>query len=330
MKFPDGFQWGTATAAHQVEGGNINSDYWLMEHLPVTPFMERSGDTCDQYHLYQDDCALLGRLGFNAYRFSLEWARIEPEQGEFSHAAIEHYRRVLNACRDHGLAPMVTLQHFSSPRWIAARGGFEVADTAELFARYCEFVASELGDLFAAACTINELNSVLHLQHSGVLPADEIMLQLPWRVEASRRSDSQPGMFSMFPFAACSATGEVVRKAHRLGVSALKSGKGNFPVGMTVAMQEIVATPGGEANAARATHESEDIFLEAARGDDFVGVQTYTRRRLVRRTVACVNRASSRQMGYEYRPEALKPLFAARAGRTGVNHCDRKWNRDRR
>src|SRR5262249_40452946 len=92
-------------------------------------------------------------------------------------------------------------------------------------------------------------------------------------------SDSRPDLFSMFPFAACGTTGEVVRKAHRLAVSALKSGKGRFPVGMTVAMQEIVATPGGEEHAARATWESENIFLETARGDDFVGVQTYTRRR---------------------------------------------------
>jgi len=97
MKFPKGFLWGTATAAHQVEGGNINSDYWLMEHLPVSPFVEKSGDACDQYHRYVEDCALLAQLGFNSYRFSIEWARIEPEENEFSPAAIEHYRRVLNA-----------------------------------------------------------------------------------------------------------------------------------------------------------------------------------------------------------------------------------------
>ena len=62
MKFPKGFLWGTATAAHQVEGGNINSDYWLMEHLPVSPFVEKSGDACDQYHRYVEDCALLARI----------------------------------------------------------------------------------------------------------------------------------------------------------------------------------------------------------------------------------------------------------------------------
>ncbi|MGO9453386.1 MAG: glycoside hydrolase family 1 protein [Candidatus Binataceae bacterium] len=307
MKFPDGFLWGTATAAHQVEGGNFNSDYWLTEHLPVTPFVEPSGDSCDQYHRYREDCALLARLGFNSYRFSIEWARVEPEPGEFSAAAIEHYRRVIGACQDHGLAPVVTLHHFSSPRWFAARGGFETAETGELFARYCERIAHDLGDLFAMACTINELNSVVHLQHSGVLPPDEYILQLPWRVEAARRNSTTPERFSMFPFAARGVTGDFILQAHRLGAAALRSGRGRFPIGMTVAMQEIEAVPGGEENAARASRESEDHFLEAARGDDFVGVQTYSRRRYGEGgPLPPAPGAKLTQMGYEDRPEALE------------------------
>lgn len=307
MKFPKGFQWGTATAAHQVEGGNLNSDYWLMERLPVTPFTERSGDTCDQYHRYIEDCALLAGLGFNAYRFSIEWARIEPEEGEFSGAAIEHYRRVLNACHEHGLAPMVTLHHFSSPRWIAAQGGFEVPETADRFARYCERVARDLGDVIASACTINELNSVPHLQYGGVMPPDEVILRLPWRIEGARRTGTTPEKFSMFPFVARSTTSENVLKAHALGVAALKSGRGNFPVGMTIAMQEIAPIPGGEEIAKRAERESEDIFLEAARGDDFVGVQTYTRRRIgPEGPLGPEPGVEQTQMGYEFRPQALE------------------------
>ena len=307
MKFPKGFLWGTATAAHQVEGGNLNSDYWLMEHLPVTPFMEKSGDACDQYHRYVEDCALLAKLGFNSYRFSIEWARVEPEEGEFSQAAIEHYRRVLNACRDHGLAPMVTLQHFSSPRWLAAKGGFESVGSVTAFARYCERVAHELGELFASACTINELNSVPHLQVGGIMPADDVIAQLPWRVEAARRLGTTPENFSMFPFCACSVTGENVLKAHRMGVVALKSGRGKFPVGMTVAMAEIVAVPGGEEKAAHAERISEDIFLEAARNDDFVGVQTYTRRRIGSDgPLGPEPGLEQTQMGYEFRPQALE------------------------
>src|SRR5690242_497762 len=83
-KFPDGFLWGTATAAHQVEGGNTASDLWLMEWMKDSLFEEPSADACDHYHRYADDIALLRGLGFDTYRFSIEWARIEPEEGFFS------------------------------------------------------------------------------------------------------------------------------------------------------------------------------------------------------------------------------------------------------
>jgi beta-glucosidase len=123
LTFPDGFLWGMAGAAHQIEGGNVNSDCWVLEHVPDSPFVEPSGDACDHYHRYPQDIALIASLGFNAYRFSIEWARIEPEEGEFSHAALDHYRRMLATCHEHGLTPIVTYHHFTSPRWFAAKGG---------------------------------------------------------------------------------------------------------------------------------------------------------------------------------------------------------------
>src|SRR4029077_8395467 len=95
-------------------------------------YMEPSGDACDHYHRYADDIALLAHLGFNAYRFSIEWARVEPEEGRFSQAQREHYRRMLAACHEHGLKAIVTMHHFTSPRWIAARGGGESRDPALL------------------------------------------------------------------------------------------------------------------------------------------------------------------------------------------------------
>jgi len=95
--FPAHFLWGAATAAHQVEGNNINSDNWLLERVPNTMYKEPSGDACDHYHLYEQDINQLADLGFNAYRFSIEWARIEPEKGFFSRAELEHYRRMLEA-----------------------------------------------------------------------------------------------------------------------------------------------------------------------------------------------------------------------------------------
>jgi len=143
--FPNGFLWGTATAAHQVEGNNVNSDHWLMEHVPGTIYAEPSGDACDHYHRYPEDIALLAELGFNMYRFSIEWARIEPEEGEFSKASLEHYRRMLATCHEHGLTPMVTFHHFTSPRWLIAAGGWEDKDTPEALEATIRCAASVTG-----------------------------------------------------------------------------------------------------------------------------------------------------------------------------------------
>ena len=87
IDFPDGFLWGTATAAHQVEGDNWNNDWWEWEHASGTACEEPSGDACDHYWRYPSDLDLLVELGFHAYRFSIEWSRIEPEENEWSRAA---------------------------------------------------------------------------------------------------------------------------------------------------------------------------------------------------------------------------------------------------
>jgi hypothetical protein len=120
--FPHGFLWGAATAAHQVEGNNINSDLWVLEHVKPTLFVEPSLDACDHYHRFAEDIRLLAGLGLNTYRFSIEWSRIEPEHGVFSTAALEHYRRMLAACLENGVIPMVTFYHFSSPTLVRCNG----------------------------------------------------------------------------------------------------------------------------------------------------------------------------------------------------------------
>jgi beta-glucosidase len=123
MKFPRGFLWGTATAAHQVEGNNVYNDNWLLEHVPGTIYAEPSGDACDHYHRYAEDIDLLAELGFNMYRFSIEWARIEPEEGEFSRASLEHCRRMLATCHEHGLTPMEAESDHFVARSCYAEGG---------------------------------------------------------------------------------------------------------------------------------------------------------------------------------------------------------------
>src|SRR3984885_12298822 len=155
-KFPEGFIWGTATAAHQVEGGNTASDLWLMEMAPNSYFADPSGDACDHYHLYPHDLALLKGLGFGAYRFSVEWSRIEPEEGFFSRAALDHYRRMIAACHERNVTPVVTYNHFTAPRWFAADGAWSHPRAADRFGRYAEQATAHLGDLIPWICTLNE------------------------------------------------------------------------------------------------------------------------------------------------------------------------------
>jgi beta-glucosidase len=157
MTFPEGFLWGTATAAHQVEGGNYANDWWPWEQIPGhIKHGDRSDPGCDHYRRYQSDFDLLRSLHQNAHRLSIEWSRIEPRPGEFSASELQHYGDVLQALRDRGLEPVVTLHHFTDPTWIAEAGGWESPETAERFASYAERVVSELGSLARYWVTINE------------------------------------------------------------------------------------------------------------------------------------------------------------------------------
>jgi len=156
-RFPENFLWGTATAAHQVEGGNRGNDWWAWEQVPGhIKNADTSDRACEQYGRYASDFDLLRSLNQNAHRLSVEWSRIEPAPGEFSRTALAHYRDVLQALRDRGMEPMVTLHHFTNPAWVAQAGGWDRPETSESFARYAERVTDELGDLTTLWITINE------------------------------------------------------------------------------------------------------------------------------------------------------------------------------
>lgn len=275
LEFPKNFLWAASTAAHQVEGNNVNSDYWLLEQLPGSPFVEKSGDACDHYHRYAADIALMKAVGLNAYRFSLEWARIEPEDGQFSFAELDHYRNMLRICRENGITPIVTFHHFTSPIWIAKMGGWTNPDTADRFARYCAVTTKYLGDLIGVACTINELNFTSLLDAKNFIPVerrDAFMAKTAKSIGAER--------FSSPPFGNAEATARTVISAHKKGMDAIKSGPGEFPVGLTISMSDFQAFDGGEEKLSEIRAAAEDQFLEAAKGDDFIGVQAYTRERV--------------------------------------------------
>lgn len=319
MRFPEGFLWGTATAAHQVEGNNVYNDIWLLEHVPGTIYAEPSGDACDHYHRYAEDIALLAELGFNTYRFSIEWARIEPEDGEFSRASLEHYRRMLATCHEHGLTPVVTFHHFTSPRWLIAAGGWAGEDTPGRFARYCEHATRHLGDLIGAACTLNEPNLPLFFARSGFVPLPLRRRYAAWWLAAAKAFGTTPDRLAPLMFAASDRAVETILTAHRRAVEAIKAGPGDFPVGLTLALQDFQPVEGGEEKATRMSRAVNDLYLENLCEDDFVGVQAYTRTRVgPEGPLPPEEGAELTLMDYEFWPEALEATIRHAAAVAGI------------
>ncbi|KKS69436.1 hypothetical protein A3A14_01570 [Candidatus Daviesbacteria bacterium RIFCSPLOWO2_01_FULL_43_38] len=155
LKFPEGFLWGAATSAHQVEGNNTNSDWWEWEQR-VQPEEKRSREACDQYNRYEEDFDLVKKLGHNAHRLSIEWSRIEPEEGVFNQEAINHYKAELKALKDRGITVMLTLHHFTNPLWFAKKGGWESFRAPYYFQRFVKKIVPELKDYVDLWITINE------------------------------------------------------------------------------------------------------------------------------------------------------------------------------
>lgn len=287
VHFPDGFRWGTATAAHQVEGGNWNNDWWAWEHAPGSPCEAPSGDAVDQWNRFDADIALCASLGFDNYRFSIEWSRIEPEPGEFSTAALDHYRRVMASCHVHGIEPVVTFHHFTTPRWVVAEGGWHTASTVDRFLRFAERSVAALGDLIGTACTINEPNIVSVMGYGlGLFP--------PGRVDRDELT----------------AANDNFLEAHRRVVPVLKAGPGDFAVGLTLSMADYQAVPADDAEAVtrmeRERRMMEDQFLDIVGGDDFLGVQVYSRTRIgPNGHLGPEAGVPTLPMGYEFWPQSL-------------------------
>lgn len=154
LKFPDGFYWGAATSAHQVEGNNIHNDWWEWEEK--RPPHLRSGKACDQYNLYEQDFDLAKELNHNAHRLSIEWSRIEPKENEFDVAEIEHYKNVLKALKDRKFTVMLTLWHFTLPQWVADKGGWESGKTVKYFERFVKKIVPEIAEYVDLWVTLNE------------------------------------------------------------------------------------------------------------------------------------------------------------------------------
>jgi beta-glucosidase len=146
-----------ATSAHQVEGHNIHSDWWEFEQQKgAIADGSHSGAACEHYSRYPHDLDLITDLSLDSYRFSIEWARIEPEPGRFDHNALDHYAEMIAACRQRGIEPFVTLHHFTNPKWFMDRGGWEAKDAPDAFARYVGQVCHVLKRQVTYWLTLNE------------------------------------------------------------------------------------------------------------------------------------------------------------------------------
>jgi beta-glucosidase len=254
--FPPGFLWGASTAAHQIEGNNTNSDLWAEENRPGGRMPERSGDACDSLHRWPEDLDLVAELGLNAYRFSIEWARVEPARGHVSKAMLQYYRRIVTGCLERSITPVVTLHHFTSPAWFTADGGWTSARAPELFAAYVRSLLPIL-DGVPWVCTINEPNMVAigHAIMSGETPMEALAAGLPE------------------PHAVVTTALIRAHEAARGELASLAGAKS----GWTVANQNVQAADGAHDAASEWRRLREDQFLWPAQDDDFIGVQAYSR-----------------------------------------------------
>ncbi len=274
--FPKNFLWATATAGHQVEGNNTNSDTWLLENVEPTVFSEPSLDACNSFELWATDLDLVKQLGLNAYRFSLEWSRIEPVKGQFSIAMLDHYKAIVEGCRARGIVPMVTYNHFTTPRWFAGQGGWTIPESADLFARYCEKATRHLGAEIGYATTLNEPNLTL------VVAASVPELVAPFAMYIEAMSDAagkaigsdQFRLTNLMPISVAKASLPNMIAAHKRGRAAIKSIRPDLPVGVSLAMgdEQGYAPRRDEVRAG-----AYGAWLEAVEGDDFLGVQNYSR-----------------------------------------------------
>ena len=341
-KLPNDFLLGAATAGQQVEGQNDKSDVWAMEHIEHSTYNDLSGDACDHYHRYEEDLRRAANAGLNAYRFSIEWSRVEPEDGVFDEAQIEHYRQMIRTCRDLGLTPMVTLQHFTSPVWLIKKGGWEAESTVADFARYAGHVAEALADDLGLVCTINEAN--MGTQIARLMKRYEMMARLAAQKAAAAQgagndaenldSNVQMGINlqqmmaqqklqaaeyqqvfgtpdpHVFQSARTAEGDAVVMRAHMAARDAIRAAAPNAKVGLTLSLHDIQWIPGGEQVAAAEWDEEFTHYLPALAGDDFLGVQNYARAIAgPEGDLPVPEGAEVTQAGYEYYPQALEHVL---------------------
>lgn len=319
--FKKNFLLGAATAAFQVEGNNKNSDTWVEEQLPHSGYEERSFDAVDHYHRYEEDIKLLADAGLNAYRFSIEWARTQPEPDVWDVGELEHYRKVLMCCKRYNVTPIVTMFHFTSPKWLITKGGWENPGVIDYFVEYCKKVVSELGDLMEYVCTLNEANMRMQiteiLKEIGMQAGGDNNLQIGLNLGNDVQDIGEmekAEAFGLkwperaFPFVSpCTEEGDkIVMLAHQAAKKAMLEVCPNLKIGITLTVHDVQSAAGGEKLAEKEWEDEFLHYLPYIKEDEFLGVQCYTRKRFNSEgSMKPEEGVALTQMGYEEYPEAV-------------------------
>ena len=297
--FPAGFLWGAATAPHQIEGNNTSSDWWAREG--TMPGMAPSGDAVDSYHRYREDMQLLAGAGLNAYRFGIEWARIEPRPGQISRAELAHYRRMIDTAMDLGITPVITLQHFTVPAWFDQSGGWAAPDATVRFASFVETATSIL-DGVEWVVTMNEPNMLAMM--TMIADAMRSGQVTEWSSPTVDGEAQRERIAANLPVPTPEYGHRFVEVHH--AVRDIVRERTGAKVGWTIANPALTSTPGNEAKLLEVRYAQEDLYLEGSKGDDFVGVQAYSSQAVdANGIVAHPDHPDNTLTGAAYRPDAL-------------------------
>ncbi len=310
-----------------------------MEHMKYGNFNKPSLDAVDHYNRYEEDIRMIAEAGLNAYRFSVEWARIEPEQGVYDEKEIEHYRKVLTCCRENGVEPIVTMMHFTSPKWLIENGGWENEATIDAFKNYCQYVTKQLGDLMHYVCTINEANMGIQVaaiseRYKRQMMAKMQRIQQGGEEKKGLEGTAQVGMNfnemmanmqkqkeenvevfgtdTLYTFvSARTPEGDMlVMRAHQAAKAAMKAVKPELRIGLTLSLHDIQAQEGGEEAAAKEWMDEFTHYIPYIKEDDFLGLQNYSRSLIGPDGILPVPEgAETTQMEYEYYPEGLEHVI---------------------
>ena len=313
LKFPDKFLFGTAVASYQVEGGIYNNDWTIWENKSNSVCVEPCNEACKHYEMLDQDIELLKELGIKAFRFSIEWSRIEPTEGNYDTDAINHYVEKANKLIANNITPIITFHHFTTPEWLYKKDSWLNPGADNYFDNYVEKLMEYLPNEIEYFNTINEPGIFAFFGYFST-------------------NKFPPGIANETKFIQAS---ENIMSAHKKALKTIKKYNQNAKVGMTHALQEWEDDDNNKLKEYLKYH-LEDKFLDASVDDDFIGLQTYTivrypkniflkifnslllnigfiRKFILPRIIqifagrngAITSETRTTKMGYEYRPEAV-------------------------